>query len=109
MRGADCSAVQGLIIPLWTFPVALLLILFASALIMLGKGLILAGTVSRSKPVVGKWPSNFDSGTMTADAKTERELVCTAIELLQDRPIPDAFRCPVSLTVMRDPVLLSGT
>ena len=104
---ADCSA--ALVIPLWSLPVALLLILFASALILLGKGLVLAGSLSRSTPVVGEWPSNFDSGAMTKDARAERKLVCTAIELLQDWPIPDAFRCPVSLTVMRDPVLLSGT
>ena len=51
----------------------------------------------------GRWPS---LDVNKPKDLSERELVCSAIELLDDS-VPSAFRCAISLAVMRDPVVSS--
>ena len=97
------------VMPLYFVPIGLIISLLVTAAVMVGKGI----SVHAITAVVfryGSWPSGMDNDALTDDAMTERELVCAAIELLDQpggRRAPDSFRCPISLTIMRDPVVTS--
>ena len=75
-------------IPLFVSPVALVVALLLSTLLIIGKGLIVpAGAIEwhgGSSVVPGAWPSELEASEPTAEhAQRERELVCAALELIE--------------------------
>lgn len=98
-----------LVVPLYFIPIAVFLVLLGIVVIIISEGISTRRSPAASV-TYGSWPKGLDSDQLTNSAAEERELLCTAIELLDQpggRRVPDVFRCPISLTVMRDPVLTS--
>ena len=98
-----------LVVPLYFIPIAVFLVLLGIVVIIISEGVSTRRSPAASV-TYGSWPKGLDSDQLTNSAAEERELLCTAIELLDQpggRRVPDVFRCPISLTVMRDPVLTS--
>ena len=108
---AIMSTLPTITIPVFVLPVSIFVGLILFSLYNITKGMQVncpaAATMApqdSDTAARAPWPKNLEAGK--PPDLTERELVCSAIELL-DGSVPSAFRCAISLTVMRDPVVSS--
>ena len=107
-----------LTVPLYAVPFTLIVILLLSTIRVLSKGMALSTTAVRARAVHAqedvvvaraacRWPVDMDADLPTAQTAAERELVCAALEAAAPDDVPSPWRCPISLEVMRDPVVAS--
>ena len=111
---ATYGSIPVLILPIYFIPIGIVILLLLYTLVLIGKGVsgritTTGSRIAEAMFMYGSWPRGMDDGELAADAMAERELVCTAIELLDsdDQRVPDVFRCPIGLNIMRDPVMTS--
>jgi len=109
VRSADIKQIH-LTVPLFVVPFTIIVILLLSSIRILSKGMAIARVEAQAHEearVACHWPVDMDADLPTASTAAERELVCAALEAAAPDDVPSPWRCPISLEVMRDPVVAS--